>query len=54
METLVTVTFEEITPDKTRLTLQQGVFPNTQTRDGHRHGWNRMLDGFQQFVAERR
>jgi uncharacterized protein YndB with AHSA1/START domain len=54
VETLVTVTFEEIAPGKTRLTLQQGVFPTTQTRDGHRHGWNRMLDTFQQFVAERR
>jgi uncharacterized protein YndB with AHSA1/START domain len=54
VETLVTVTFEEITPGKTRLTLQQGVFPTTQTRDGHRAGWNRMIDAFQQFVAERR
>jgi uncharacterized protein YndB with AHSA1/START domain len=54
LETLVTVTFEEVAADKTRLTLQQGVFPNAPTRDGHRQGWNRMLDGFQQFVAERR
>ena len=52
-ETLVTVTFEEIARDKTRLTLQQGVFPTTQNRDGHRQGWNRALDAFQQFVAER-
>lgn len=52
-ETLVTVTFEEIGPDKTRLTLQQGVFPTTQARDGHRGGWNRMLDGFAQFLAQR-
>jgi len=54
VETLVTVTFEEIAAGKTRLTLQQGVFPTTQTRDGHRQGWNRALDAFQQFVAERR
>lgn len=54
VETLVTLTFEEVTPGKTRLTLQQGVFPNTETRDGHRHGWNRMLDTFQEFVAGRR
>jgi uncharacterized protein YndB with AHSA1/START domain len=52
-ETLVTVTFDEIAPGKTRLTLQQGVFPTTQTRDGHRQGWSRALDAFQQFVAER-
>lgn len=51
-ETLVTVTFDEIAPAKTRLTLQQGVFPTTQTRDGHRAGWNRMLDGFAQFLAQ--
>ena len=52
-ETLVTVTFEEIVPGKTRLTLQQGVFPTTQTRDGHRAGWNRMIDGFAQFLTQR-
>jgi uncharacterized protein YndB with AHSA1/START domain len=53
-ETLVTITFEEVSPNKTRLTLQQGVFPTTQTRDGHRQGWNRALDAFQKFVSERR
>ena len=53
METLVTIVFEEIAPGKTRLTLQQGVFPTTQTRDGHRQGWNRMIDGFAQFLAQR-
>jgi len=52
-ETLVTVGLEEIAPDKTRLTLQQGVFPATQTRDGHRGGWNRALDAFTQFLAQR-
>jgi uncharacterized protein YndB with AHSA1/START domain len=51
-ETLVTVTFEDIAPGKTRLTLQQGVFPTRQTRDGHRGGWNRMIDGFAQFLAQ--
>jgi uncharacterized protein YndB with AHSA1/START domain len=53
LETLVTVTFEEAASGKTRLTLQQGVFPTTQTRDGHRAGWNRMIDGFTQFLAQR-
>lgn len=53
-ETLLTVTFEDIAADKTRLTLQQGVFATTQTRNGHHAGWNRALDAFQQFVAERR
>jgi uncharacterized protein YndB with AHSA1/START domain len=52
VETLVTVSFEEIAPAKTQLTLQQGVFP-TQTRDGHRQGWNRALDAFTQFLAQR-
>jgi len=53
LETLVTVTFEDIAPGKTRVTLQQGVFPTTQTRDGHRQGWNRMIDTFAQFLAQR-
>ena len=51
-ETLVTVTFEEIAPTRTRLNLQQGVFPATPTRDGHRAGWNRALDAFTQFLAQ--
>ncbi|MFL5238717.1 MAG: SRPBCC domain-containing protein [Rhizomicrobium sp.] len=53
VETLVTVSFEEIALAKTRLTSQQGVFPTTQTRDGHRQGWNRALDAFTQFLAQR-
>ena len=50
VETLVTLTFEEVSPEKTRLTLQQGVFLTTQTRDGHRLGWNRTLDVFTHFL----
>ena len=53
VETLVTVTLEELAPDQTRMTFQQGVFPTTQTRDGHRAGWNRALDAFDRFLAER-
>jgi uncharacterized protein YndB with AHSA1/START domain len=52
-ETLATVIFEEIAPGKTRLTLQQAVFPTTQTRDGHRGGWHRALDAFAQFLTQR-
>lgn len=52
-ETLVTVRLEELAPDKTRMTFQQGVFPTTQSRDGHRGGWNRALDAFEQFLSER-
>jgi uncharacterized protein YndB with AHSA1/START domain len=52
-ETLVTVRFDEIGPNKTRMTFQQGVFPTTSIRDGHRGGWNRALDAFEEFLAER-
>jgi uncharacterized protein YndB with AHSA1/START domain len=52
-ETLITLRLDEIAPDKTRMTFQQGVFPTTSTRDGHRQGWNRALDAFEQFLAER-
>jgi hypothetical protein len=47
------VRLDEIAPDKTRMTFQQGVFPTTQSRDGHRGGWNRALDAFEQFLSER-
>lgn len=50
-ETLVTLAFEEVAPGKTRVTLQQGVFPATASRDGHRAGWSRALDAFSQFLA---
>jgi len=53
-ETLVTVHLEEIAPNKTRMTFQQGVFPATSTRDGHRAGWNRALDAFEQFLSQRK
>jgi uncharacterized protein YndB with AHSA1/START domain len=51
-ETLVTLTFEEIARGKTQLTLQQGVFETTQSRDGHRSGWNRALDAFADFLSQ--
>lgn len=52
-ETLVRLIFEEIAPDRTRLILQQGDFPTTQSLDGHRGGWNRALDAFAEFLAQR-
>ncbi|HEY4112625.1 MAG TPA: SRPBCC domain-containing protein [Rhizomicrobium sp.] len=52
-ETLITVRLDCIAANRTRMTFQQGVFPTTSIRDGHRGGWNRALDAFEEFLAER-
>jgi len=50
-ETLVTVRLDDLGGGKTKLTLTQGPFATASTCDGHRAGWNRALDAFEQFVA---
>ena len=53
-ETLVTVKLEDTGDGKTKLTLMQGPLATASNRDGHRTGWNRALDVFEQFLAERK
>jgi uncharacterized protein YndB with AHSA1/START domain len=43
-ESTIDVTFEALAPERTRITFRQIGFENEQSRDGHREGWNGVLD----------
>lgn len=51
-ETLVTVTFDAISADKTRMRLHQAFFTSRPNRDGHVEGWNESLDKLGSLLAE--
>lgn len=50
-ETLVTVTFDAISTDRTRMRLHQAFFTSRQNRDGHVEGWNESLDKLRSLLA---
>ena len=50
MDTLVTVTFEEVTGG-TRLTFHQAPFPSVESRDSHMEGWGECMDRLVAYVA---
>lgn len=43
-ETLVTVTFDAVSRDKTRMRFHQAFFTSRQSRDGHAEGWTESFD----------
>jgi uncharacterized protein YndB with AHSA1/START domain len=49
-EKLVTVTFAEDGPTKTKLTLHQAAFETVEDRDEHREGWTESLDRLAEYV----
>jgi uncharacterized protein YndB with AHSA1/START domain len=52
-DTDVEVTFEEVAPGRTRLTLVQRGFPTPELRDELAGGWPRILDGLGRVAAAR-
>ena len=48
--TLVTVTLEEVSGGKTRLTLHQATFDTPDIRDSHGHGWTEALERLDEYV----
>ena len=48
--TIVTVTFDDLGGDKTRLTLRHATFDTIQQRDDHNGGWNSALDRLAELV----
>jgi uncharacterized protein YndB with AHSA1/START domain len=52
-ETLVTVTFEALGAQKTRMTFRQAEFESVEDRDGHREGWGESFDNLETLVAQR-
>jgi uncharacterized protein YndB with AHSA1/START domain len=52
-EMVITLTFEEVGPKKTKLTLRQTQFLNVEQRDGHNVGWTGTFDRLGEFLAKK-
>jgi uncharacterized protein YndB with AHSA1/START domain len=50
-EMLIELTFEEVGPKKTKLTLRQTQFVNVEQRDGHNVGWSGTFDRLEEYLA---
>jgi uncharacterized protein YndB with AHSA1/START domain len=50
-DSLVTLTFKELGPDDTELTLHHVGFPNDQARTNHEDGWDSIVEHLTEFVA---
>jgi uncharacterized protein YndB with AHSA1/START domain len=50
-ETLVTLTFADLSGDRTELTLTQELFETAAARDAHYHGWSNCLDRLVEYLA---
>jgi uncharacterized protein YndB with AHSA1/START domain len=51
-ETLITVTFAEQGPGKTRMVFRQALFDTKSNRDGHIGGWNSAFDRLEELLKE--
>lgn len=49
---LVTLTFAELGPDRTKMTMHQAGFRNADQRDGHRFGWTSTFDRLEEFLLK--
>jgi uncharacterized protein YndB with AHSA1/START domain len=52
METLITLTFADTADGKTKMTFHQAPFVSTESRDGHREGWNSAFDRLVDYLRE--
>jgi len=50
-ETMVTVTFEDLGANRTRMTLRQEVFESVTARDLHNGGWSSSFDRLAEYLA---
>jgi uncharacterized protein YndB with AHSA1/START domain len=51
-ETLVTLSFAELAPFRTKLTMHQRPFKTREERDSYRDAWDQTLDRFALFLGE--
>ena len=49
-EMLIELTFDELGPKKTKVTLRQTQFLNVEQRDGHTIGWSGTFDRLGEFL----
>ena len=52
METLITLTFADAAEGKTEMTFHQAPFASTESRDGHREGWNSAFDRLDDYLVK--
>ena len=50
-DSTVTLTFRELGPKETQLTLQHVGFPNEESRNNHHGGWTSIVEHLARFVA---
>ena len=50
-DSLVTLTFKELGPNDTELTLHHNGFPNEESRNNHNGGWDSIVEHLSEFVA---
>ncbi len=48
---LITLTFTELGPGETKMTMHQAGFRNVEQRDGHRGGWTSTFDRLEEMLA---
>ena len=51
-ETLITVTFEVVAANKTRITFSQTPFETVESRDSHAEGWGECLDRLEAYLSD--
>ena len=49
---LIALTFEELGPDRTKMTMRQTGFRNVEQRDGHRGGWTSTFDRLEEMLGK--
>ena len=49
---LITLTFDELGPRETKMTMRQVDFRSVEQRDGHRGGWNSTFDRLEELLAK--
>ncbi len=51
-DSTVTLTFEDLGPNETRLTLHHVGFPSEEARNNHEGGWSAILEELSQFIPQ--
>ncbi|SDE03270.1 MULTISPECIES: SRPBCC family protein [Kordiimonas] len=50
-DSIVELTFRELSPNRTEMTLMHTHFPNEESRTSHDNGWNMCLDSLEKYLA---
>ncbi|MGV8935967.1 MAG: SRPBCC family protein [Allorhizobium sp.] len=50
-DSVVTIDFSELGPDRTEITLTQVKFRSESARDGHKEGWNTIFEALEKVIG---